>query len=123
MIKKRILIVDDEKDILTVLEKRLVSAGYDVIKADSGNEAIRIAKEQHPDLIVLDIIMPEIDGSMVAETLKQDVNTKGIPVIFLTCLLTKKEESRLGHEIHGHFFIAKPFDQEELLKEIRKTID
>jgi len=122
MLKKKILIVDDEKDILTVLEKRLSVAGYDVVKADSGKNAIKIAREEHPDLIVLDIVMPEIDGAMVAETLKQDVNTKGIPIIFLTCLLTKKEESILGHEIHGHFFIAKPFDQEELLSEIKKTI-
>lgn len=122
MLKKKILVVDDEKDILEVLEKRLSSAGYDVIKVDNGKDAIRIAREQKPDLIVLDIVMPEIDGAMVAETLKQDVSTKGIPIIFLTCLLTKKEESILGHKIHGHFFIAKPFDQEELLSEIKKTI-
>lgn len=122
MPSKKILIVDDENDMLMVLEKRLSSAGYNVIKANNGNDAIRLAREEHPDLIVLDIVMPEIDGSVVAEILKQDVNTKSIPIIFLTCLLTKKEETILGHEIHGHFFIAKPFDQDELLKEIKKTI-
>ncbi|MFA5259619.1 MAG: response regulator [Candidatus Omnitrophota bacterium] len=122
MVKKKILIVDDEKDFLVVLEKRLFAAGYDVLTADSGKDAIRIAKEQHPDLIVLDIVMPEVDGPMVAETLKQDVDTKKIPIIFLTCLLTKKEESRLGHQIDGHFFIAKPFDPEEMLKEIKKRL-
>ena len=122
MHKKKILIVDDEKDILAVLEKRLSGAGYDVVKASSGKEAIILARKEQPDLIVLDIVMPEIDGPMVAETLKQDVNTKNIPIIFLTCLLTKKEESRLGHKIDGHFFLAKPFDPEEILAEIKKRL-
>ncbi len=119
---KKILIVDDEKDILTVLEKRLTNAGYEVIKTDNGREAIIFAKKELPDLIVLDIVMPEIDGSKVAETLKQDTDTKDIPIIFLTCLLTKKEESRLGHKIDGHFFLAKPFNPEELLREIKKRL-
>lgn len=122
MQKKKILIVDDEADILAVLEKRLSGAGYDVLKAGSGKEAIVIARKEQPDLIILDIVMPEIDGPMVAETLKQDVNTKDIPVIFLTCLLTKKEESRLGHKIDGHFFLAKPFNPEEMLTEIKKRL-
>lgn len=122
MTKKKILIVDDEKDILTVLEKRLSIAGYGVLKADNGKDALTIAKNENPDLIILDIVMPEIDGPMVAEMLKQDPNTKDIPVMFLTCLLTKPEEEKFGHKIDGHLFVAKPFDAEDVLTQIKKIL-
>ena len=81
-----------------------------------------MAKQYYPDLIILDIMMPDMDGTAVAETLKQDFEMKDIPIIFLTCLLTRKEEARLGHKIDGHFFIAKPFDPEEVLQEIKKLL-
>jgi len=120
--KKKILVVDDEKDILTILDKRLSKEGYEVIKADNGMDAMRLAKTEQPDLIVLDIIMPDMSGSEVAERLKKDAATKNIPVMFLTCLFTKKDEIEKGHEIAGNFFIAKPYDPGELLGEIKKRI-
>lgn len=118
--KKKILVVDDEHDILAILDKRLSKEGYLVIKADNGMDAIRLAKTQQPDLIVLDIIMPEMSGSEVAEKLKKDPLTKNIPVMFLTCLFTKKDEIEMGHETGGNYFVAKPYDPNELLEEIRK---
>lgn len=122
MAKNKILIVDDEKDLLTLLEKRLSLAGYTVLKADNGKDAVTIAKQEKPDLILLDIVMPEVDGPMVAEILKQDSSTEHIPIIFLTCLLTKPEEAKFGHKIDGHVFIAKPFDFEDLLRQIKKIL-
>ncbi len=121
--KKVILAVDDEKDVLVLLSKRLMSAGYDVVTKTSGNAAIEAAKQEKPDLIILDILMPEMDGSQVASILHQDPLTRDIPILFLTCLYTKREEKISGHEVGHNFFIAKPYDPAELLEEIARLIN
>ncbi len=113
--KKKILIVDDQKDVLKVLDKRFSGAGYAVIKAENGKDALLLAKAEHPDLIILDIIMPVMDGAETAAVLKEDPQTKDIPVIFLTCLFTEKEEQKEGHVVGGKFFIAKPYNPNEML--------
>ncbi len=122
MANKKILIVDDEKDVLAVLEKRLSLSGYSVIKAENGKEAVAIARSQHPDLVVLDIMMPGMDGGETAQVLKDDPLTADIPVIFLTCLLRREEAGGRPVVIGGHFFVAKPYNPEELLQEIKKHI-
>jgi CheY-like chemotaxis protein len=122
MEKKRILVVDDEPDVLMLLGERLSKAGYDVIKAASGKEAIETAGKKSPNLIVLDIAMPGMDGSEVASILRSDPKTKDIPILFLTCLFTKQEEKVCGHLLGQNFFIAKPYDAAELLKEIERRI-
>lgn len=121
MDKKKILIVDDEQDVLLMLEKRLVAEGYSVITATNGTDAIALAKSQRPDLIILDIVMPDIEGGKIAEWLKAVPETKNIPVIFLTALLSKTEERRESHVITGNTF-AKPLDTEELLAHIKRLL-
>ena len=121
MTKEKILIVDDEKDVLMVLEKRLVDSGYAVIKSENGKEALIQAETETPDLIVLDVMMPGMDGVSVAETLKNNQTTKEIPVIFLTCLITKEEE-KTGNVIAGEYFVAKPYNPDELVKIIDKQL-
>lgn len=118
--KKKILIVDDEPDILAILSKRLSQEGYAVIKADNGKDALKLARSEQPSLIVLDIVMPDMSGAEVAEKLKGDSYTKDIPVMFLTCLFTKRDETERGHAVGQNFFVAKPYDPEELLREIKK---
>ena len=120
--KKKILIVDDDKDVLSVLEKRLTAEKYSVITANNGQDAIILAKAQRPDLIILDIIMPGIDGAEVAGKLREDPETRNIPVIFLTCMLTPEEEKQKRHHVAGNIFIAKPYDIKELLSEIKKIV-
>ncbi|MGE5280079.1 MAG: response regulator [Deltaproteobacteria bacterium] len=122
MKNKKILIVDDEPDVLMLLGERLSKAGYNVIKAAGGQEAIELAQSDSPDLIVLDIAMPGMDGSEVANTLRAQPATQGIPIIFLTCLFTKQEEKACGHVLGQNFFIAKPYDVDELLSEIKTRI-
>jgi DNA-binding response OmpR family regulator len=122
MSKKKILAVDDEADVLVLLEKRLGASGYEVLKASSGEEAIKIAKTEAPDLIILDILMPGMDGSETAAKLHNDPKTKNIPILFLTCLFTKREEHIEGHEVGRNLFVAKPYDPSDLLKEIEKLI-
>ena len=118
---KKILIVDDEKDTLAVLEKALTAEGYSIITADNGKDAIMLAKSKQPEIIMLDILMPGMDGAEVAARLKENPETKNIPVIFLTCLLSKKEQGeKEGHVIKGYVFIAKPYSVEELLAQIER---
>jgi DNA-binding response OmpR family regulator len=122
MTNHKILVVDDEPSTLTLLEKRLQAAGYDVLTAANGKDAIDIARREKPALIVLDILMPGMDGSETAAILHGDERTKDIPILFLTCLYTKREEQVEGHEIGRNFFLAKPYDPKELLDEIHRLI-
>ena len=84
--KQRILIVDDTKDILVVVSKRLESWGFEAVTAESGEEGLQLAQEHRPDLILLDIMMPRMKGRDVCARLKADPKTADIPVIFLTAL-------------------------------------
>ncbi len=118
---KRILIVDDEKDARTVLNNRLAGAGYEIIEAANGEAALVIARAQRPDLIILDILMPGMDGTETSEALKRDPDTKDIPVIFLTCLITKTDEKH-GHIRGGKYFLAKPYDPDELMDIVSKCV-
>ncbi|QAT17107.1 response regulator [Candidatus Velamenicoccus archaeovorus] len=122
MDKQKLLIVDDEPDVLKLLGERLAKAGYEVIKASCGKEAVALAQKKTPDLIILDIAMPGMDGSEVAGILRKDAKTKDIPILFLTCLYTKREEQTEGHELGHNFFLAKPYDPKELLEEIHRLI-
>lgn len=122
MEKKSILIVDDEPDVLLLLGERLSKAGYEILKAKTGQEAIESAIKNSPNLIILDIAMPGMDGSEAATILRNDPKTKDIPILFLTCLFTKQEEKTCGHLLGQNFFIAKPYDVAELLREIEKKV-
>jgi DNA-binding response OmpR family regulator len=123
MHKQRILIVDDERDALRILEKELAARGYSIIAADNGNDALNLAKSEHPDLITLDIWMPDMDGSEVAARLKEDLTTKDIPIIFLTCLLQKREEEEeQGRFVAGNVLMAKPYSIRALSTRIRELL-
>lgn len=116
---KKILIIDDEEDVLNVLGRRLADTGFRVIRARNGAEGIDKAKKERPNLIILDIWMPGMDGGEVAQRLKQDSQTKDIPIVFLTCLYSKEDEKRIGHDTGKNFVIAKPYNPEELMDILR----
>lgn len=122
MRKKKILIVDDEMDALSILEKELTARGYSVITADNGNNALDLAKSEHPDLVILDIWMPDMDGSEIAARLKENFTTKDIPVIFLTCLFQKREGEEQGRVVAGNVLIAKPYSIRGLATQIREVL-
>ena len=122
MAAKKILIVDDEPDVLLVLGKRLTNAGYDVVKAASGQAGLGKAKTERPDLIILDMMMPGMSGEEVAQELKIDRETRAIPILFLTALFTKRDEAAKGHAAGGQTFFAKPYDPEELLAEVKRRL-
>ena len=120
MDKKKILIVDDERDVLFILEGELAARGYSIIIADNGNDAVSLAKSENPDLIILDLWMPGMDGPEVDAKLKEDPATKDIPVIFLTCLFQKREGEKQGHIVDGKVLITKPYSIEGLSVQIER---
>jgi len=121
-VSKKILVVDDEEDILKVLDKRLTSAGYSVIKAKNGKVGVELAKSERPALILLDINMPGMSGAEVETILGNDSETKDIPIVFVTAMSMGEEEKKLGHAVGKDFFIAKPYDPDELLRKVQKHI-
>jgi two-component system sensor histidine kinase/response regulator len=119
---KKILVVDDDKVFLKLVENDLTKEGFVVITAQNGKEAITLAQKESPALLLLDINMPGISGGDVGNILGSDPQTRDIPIIFLTALLTKKEEETRNNMIGQHFFMAKPYDLKALLNEIHKFI-
>lgn len=119
---QKILVVDDEKDLVEMITKRLKTAGYDVISAYDGQEGLKKIKEEKPDLIILDILMPHMDGVTMAASLKKDPDIKEVPIIFLTCLVENEEVRDRDHMIGGGLFLSKPFDAKELLSMVGKVL-
>jgi len=119
--KTKILVVDDERVIVEVVAEELTAHGYEVYKAFTGMEGLRKCKSLRPDVVILDIMMPDIDGSSVAAEMKDDPNTANIPVIFLTGAV-KPSEVPDSHLVGGQFFLAKPFKTEDLLKILRMVL-
>lgn len=123
MSKKKILIVDDEKQFTHLVKLNLeATEKYDVRVENNGLNGLAAVKEFKPDLILLDILMPDIAGSEVAYQLKNEKETKNIPVVFLTAIATKAEVHRQGNIIGGHPFVAKPVSEEELIDVIEKNL-
>ncbi|MFQ5550903.1 MAG: response regulator [Gemmatimonadales bacterium] len=123
MEKKRILLVDDEESITRMLGMFLEGTGkFEVRTENEGGKVIQQARQFKPDLIVLDLIMPDTDGSMVAAELKDDAELRDTPIIFLTALVSKGEVGSHGKEIAGHPFLAKPVDPERVVEAIEEQL-
>ena len=114
---KRILIVDDEKDILEMLKYNLEKEGFDVNSALNGKSAVEIAGKIKPDLILLDIMMPEMDGLEVLTRLKGKTETATIPVILLTAKV-QYEDVLGGYKLGADYYITKPFTSTQLVNGI-----
>lgn len=119
--RQTILAVDDETDILKLLRYNLSNAGYGFLEAEDGPEALELARKSSPDLILLDVMLPNMDGNEVLKQLKAAPDTKGIPVIMLTA---KGEEIDrvLGLELGADDYIVKPFSPRELLLRVRAVM-
>jgi CheY-like chemotaxis protein len=123
--KKRILLIDDEKDLCFFLKANLENTGeFDVLVSNRGDKGIKLAQREKPDLILLDILMPEMSGDEVAEILLENPVTARIPIIFLTAMVTKKEIGDIVlKEKGGRNFIAKPVTTEDLVAAIKKVLE
>jgi len=118
MDKKRILIVDDQKDIVELIRFKMENEGFECLVAFDGEEGLQKAKKEVPDLILMDIMMPKINGYQVCRLLKSDENYKNIPIIMLSA---KDQESDKfwGKESGADDYITKPFNFEELFQKIQ----
>jgi len=123
MEKKRILLIDDETDFTKLIKRNLELTGrYEVRTENNGLLGLAAAKEFKPDLIFLDILMPDVDGGEVGYNLENDNETKDIPVIYLTAAVNKEEVEKSEGQIGGHPFIAKPVSADELINYIEERI-
>lgn len=119
--KKKILVVEDEAELTGAIQIRLEQAGYEVLIAYDGQEALEKARTENPDLIVLDLMLPKIDGYKVCRMLKFDEKYKKIPVVMLTARAQEKDEN-LGYEVGADAFITKPFKYQVLLAKIAELL-
>jgi signal transduction histidine kinase/DNA-binding response OmpR family regulator len=119
--QKTILIVDDEEDTLNLLRDRLAEEGFQTIEASNGKEAIAKASESNPDLILLDIMMPEITGWEVMEKLQQQEETASIPIVVLSAASSEADRQR-GYKMGIKCYLTKPFEIKELISELKKVI-
>ncbi len=123
MLKNKILIFDDEQDTLQVVQKRLKEHGYIVVAIQSSNNAIADIKREQPDLILLDIAMPDKDGYQVCEEIRCDATLKHLPVIVFTAKPLEKTFMDKAYDFYGATdFLNKPFDDKELFKKIEKYL-
>jgi DNA-binding response OmpR family regulator len=119
--KSVILVADDDPEILTLLGLRLKQRGYEVLEAADGEKALEVARGKRPDLVLLDVMMPQKNGWEVARELKQDAATKDIGIIILTAIGEKMNE--LTSPLYGaDEYIDKPFEFDHLEKSIEKVL-
>jgi two-component system phosphate regulon response regulator PhoB len=113
----RILVIEDERDLLKVLEFNFHQAGHEVLAALSGREGLQLAREKHPDLILLDLMLPDIAGPEICRALKREPRMRSIPVLMLTA--KGEEVDRIvGFELGAEDYVVKPFSVRELLLRI-----
>lgn len=117
----RILAVDDEPDLLMLLEEHLSQEGYEVLTASTGMQAIAVAREQQPDAILLDVMMPGVSGFDVCNILRDFPETSEIPVIFLTAVAETKRKV-MGLNLGANDYITKPFDLHELSARVQAAL-
>lgn len=119
---KKILVVDDEEHVVAAIVTNLQLEGYEVIPAYNGAEALELVTEEQPDLIVLDVMMPEMNGWEVLERLKNDPATEQLPVIMLTALSQDRDIEK-GWELEANAYLTKPFDPAKLIRIVREQFD
>jgi len=119
--KSKILVVDDEPDILKVVTFILKKTGYEIFSAVDGKEALKLIKDKRPDLILLDLRLPVIDGYEVCRKVKSDDSLKAIPVLLLTASGVDSVAQK-AQTLGAEDFIIKPFSKEDLLKKINKYL-
>jgi DNA-binding response OmpR family regulator len=117
----RILVCDDDPVILRLIEVNLDLEGFDVVTANRGEDAIAKAAKMKPDLILLDLMMPEMSGWELAERLQKQESSSNIPIVFLSAR-TQEDDRRRGEELGVAGYVTKPFDPADLVATIRKLM-
>jgi len=121
MNKRKVLIIEDDRDIVEMLEYHLQEAGYETFSALNGQDGIALATKQRPDLIILDIMLPVIDGFEVCKILKQDDAVAHIPIIILSAK-SQETDKIIGLELGADDYVTKPFSPRELIARTRAVL-
>jgi CheY-like chemotaxis protein len=117
----RVLVIDDEPDVLLLCRLNLQQRGHELLEASNGTTALELAREQHPEVIVLDLMLPGMNGYEVLETLKQDERTSDIPVLVLTAKSLRADRER-SHTLGASGFLTKPFLPSELCDMVESLV-
>lgn len=117
--KKRLLIVDDEPDLADMIKFRLEANGYECLLAHDGQIALELARKERPDLIILDLMLPKMDGYKVCGLLKKDSRYVNIPIIIFTAK-AQEEDKKLSQEVGANAYLSKPFEPKVLLEKIKE---
>ena len=121
---KKILAIDDEPGVTRLIKLNLEKTGaYEVLTVNEPGSALAAAKQFKPDLILLDVMMPNLDGGDVASQFESDPEVKSVPIVFLTAIVTKKEAGPEGLRSSGKRFLAKPISLEELVHAIEEILN
>ncbi|MDP2913306.1 MAG: response regulator [Candidatus Omnitrophota bacterium] len=120
--KKKIMIIEDERDLVKAVSFRLEDAGYEVAAAYDGEEGLKKVRSEHPDLILLDLMLPKMNGYKVCEALKSDSNVNKIPVIMFTAR-AQDTDRKMSQAAGVDAYITKPFESSELLATIKKLLE
>lgn len=121
MDKKRILVVDDEQELVKAVQIRLGASGYEALAAYDGQEGLAKAQKEKPDLIILDLMLPKMDGYKVCGLLKADTRYNKIPIIMFTAR-AQESDMKMGQEAGADAYITKPFDHQILLDKIKELL-
>ena len=119
---KRILVCDDDPVILRLLQVNLELEGYEVLMAHHGENALELANSEHPDLVILDIMMPRLDGYQTCRQLKESDVTSDIPVIFLSAKAQASDIEK-GKQYGVEDYLTKPFDPNELIEVVQRVLN
>lgn len=119
--KQKILVVDDEPDALDLIQYNLKAAGYDVVTADDGEEALKKARSTQPALVILDVMLPEVDGLEVCKLLRREPATATVPIIMLTAKAAEIDRV-LGLELGADDYVTKPFSPRELILRVKSLL-
>jgi len=122
MNSKKILVVDDEVDLVKTLRFSLETEGYTVLASYNGEDALNQARKENPDLVLLDIMLPKLDGYKVCRLLKFDERYKHIPILMLSAK-TQEKDKIIGMETGADEYITKPFDMDELIEKIKAYLN
>ena len=117
----KVLVVDDEVYILHILDFILGAESYDVVTATNGEQALQKVREEKPDLVILDIMMPKLDGYETCRMIKNDPATKNIPVILLTAK-GREVDQKLGREVGANDYMTKPFSPSKLIERVQAIL-
>jgi len=117
----RILVIEDESDIRQILDHNLRTAGHEVVSAGRGQDGLRLARQEHPDLVLLDLMLPDIPGTEVCRAIKDDVSMRSTPIIMLTAR-GEEIDRVVGFELGADDYVTKPFSVRELVLRIRATL-